>query len=55
MKTKLVILAIAPLLFLQTGCQDNSTGKTGSNIHGSAGVGVESRDTSHIAPSRPAY
>jgi hypothetical protein len=61
----MLMVATLPFLMMLAGCQSqtdsgNSQGpiesqKPQSAIHGDMGVGVESRDTSGIAPRRPDY
>jgi hypothetical protein len=55
MKTKALVLAILPLLAVISGCEntDPHPGTT-AQIHGDAGVSMQSMNTSHISPDRPA-
>ena len=63
MKSKLSILAALPLFILTTGCQSTHPDRDPQNpietqapqsaIHGDAGVQMESRNMSGVAPTRP--
>jgi hypothetical protein len=55
MKTKLLAAAILTLTVVISGCCSGGTEQApNSRVHGDAGVGAQSQNTSHISPDRPA-